>query len=159
VSAARRPSQLGHRPRSLQEKGRLYYGSEVAAPVFKRIAEQVLRSKGVMPDIPNYAPKYSATTAKKSKPAPKPSASELPEFKVLDASLGSPAYAPADALQLGEFLVPDFSGQSFRQALAEVGKLGLTPLFTGSGRVTAQNPPAGSRVGPGARVQLKLSQR
>jgi cell division protein FtsI (penicillin-binding protein 3) len=136
-----------------------YYGSEVAAPVFKRIAEQVLRSKGVMPDVPNYAPKYTATPGKKNKPEPKPLAAELPEFKVLDASLGSPANAPADALQLGEILVPDLSGQSLRQALAEVGKLGLTPLITGSGRVTVQNPPAGSRVGPGARIQLKLSQR
>jgi cell division protein FtsI (penicillin-binding protein 3) len=141
-----------------EPKGK-YYGAEVAAPVFKRIAEQVLRSKGVMPDIPDYAPKYTATPAKKKPAAPKAPAKEVPEFKVLEAALDSPADASEDTLQLGEILVPDFSGQSFRQALAEVGKLGLTHVITGSGRVIAQNPPAGSRVGPGARIQLKLSQR
>jgi cell division protein FtsI (penicillin-binding protein 3) len=135
-----------------------YYGAEVAAPVFKRIAERVLRSRGVMPDIPNYAPKYSATPARKKPAAPKTPASDGPEFKVLETALSAPANA-SDALQLGEILVPDFSGQSFRQALAEVGKLGLAHAITGSGRVIAQNPPAGSRVGPGARIQLKLSQR
>ena len=136
-----------------------YYGAEVAAPVFKRIAEQVLRSKGVMPDIPDYAPKYTATPAKKKPAAPKVPATGGPEFKVLEASMSAPDNASTDALQLGEIVVPDFSGQSFRQALAEVGKLGLTHVITGSGRVVAQNPPAGSRVGPGARIQLKLSQR
>lgn len=136
-----------------------YYGAEVAAPVFKRIAEQVLRSKGVMPDVPNYAPKYSAAPGKKSKAAPRTPSVEVPEFKVLDAALASPGNAPADALQPGEILVPDFSGQSFKQALTEVGKLGLAHTITGSGRVTAQKPAAGSRVGPGARIQLKLSLR
>ena len=137
----------------------LYYGAEVAAPVFKRIAEQVLRSRGVLPDIPDYAPKYTATPAKKSKAAPRTPSVDVPEFKVLDAALVSPANAPADVLQLGEILLPDFSGQSFKQALTEIGKLGLEPRIMGSGRVIAQNPPAGSRVGPGARVQLKLSSK
>lgn len=141
-----------------EPKGR-YYGGEVAAPVFKAIAEQVLRSRGVIPDIPNYAPKYTAAPAKKGKATPRIPSIDVPEFKVLDAALVSPANAPADALQLGEILVPDFSGQSFKQALTEIGKLGLEHTITGSGRVIAQNPPAGSRVGPGARVQLKLSQR
>jgi len=140
-----------------EPKGK-YYGAEVAAPVFKRIAEQVLRSRGVMTDIPDYAPKYTATPARKAKPtAPKTTA--VPEFKVLEASLTSPAGAATDALQLGEMLMPDFSGKSSRQALVEVGKLGLDYSITGSGRVVAQTPPAGSRVGPGARIQLKLSQR
>ena len=136
-----------------------YYGAQVAAPAFKHIADQILRSKGVVPDIPNYAPKYSVAPTKKSKPAPRTPLPEVPEFKVLDAALASPANMPADALQLGEIVVPDFSGQSLRQVLMEVGKLGLTNVSRGSGRVTAQTPPAGSRVGPGARIQLKLSQR
>jgi cell division protein FtsI (penicillin-binding protein 3) len=140
-----------------EPKGK-YYGAEVAAPVFKRIAEQVLRAKGVMTDIPDYAPKYTATPGKKSKPAAA-KVPALPEFKVLEASLTSPADAAVDELQPGEILMPDFSGQSFRQALAEAGRLGLSHNITGSGHVVAQNPAAGTRVGPRARIQLKLSQR
>jgi len=136
-----------------------HFGAQIAAPAFKHIAEQVLRSKAVVPDIPNYAPKYSATPEKKSKAAPRLPGVEVSEFKVLDAALASRGNASGDTLQLGEILVPDFSGESFRQALVEVGKLGLTPIITGSGRVIAQNPAAGSHVGPGARIQLKLSPR
>jgi cell division protein FtsI (penicillin-binding protein 3) len=140
-----------------EPKGK-YYGAEVAAPVFKRIAERVLGNKAVLPDVPDYAPQYSATSKKgKSKAEPRVPVAPLPEFKVLDAALISPAGA-GGGLQFGEILVPDFSGQSLRQALVEAGKLGVEPVMTGSGRVFAQYPPAGSRVTAGARVQLKLSQ-
>jgi cell division protein FtsI (penicillin-binding protein 3) len=140
-----------------EPKGK-YYGAEVAAPVFKRIAERVLGNKAVLPDVPDYAPQYSATPKKgKSKAEPRVPPAALPEFKVLDAALISPAGAGGE-LQFGEILVPDFSGQSLRQALVEAGKLGVEPVMTGSGRVFAQYPPAGSRVTAGARVQLKLSQ-
>jgi membrane peptidoglycan carboxypeptidase len=135
-----------------------YYGAQVAAPVFKRIAERVLENKAVAPDMPGYAPQYSVAPKKpKSKAEPRVPAAPLPEFKVLEAALTSPAGAGGE-LQFGEILVPDFSGQSMRQALVEAGKLGLEPVMTGSGRVFAQYPPSGSRVTSGARVQLRLSQ-
>jgi cell division protein FtsI (penicillin-binding protein 3) len=137
-----------------------HYGAQVAAPAFKRIAEQVLSTRSVVPDIPNYAPRYTAAP-NKSKPAPKPTPTpQVPEFKVLDAGLGLPAEGSNEPLGLGEIIVPDLAGQSKRQALIEVGKLGLEPVnWQGAGFVTAQHPPAGSRVLSGARIQLKFSQR
>ena len=131
-----------------------YYGAEVAAPVFKRIAEQVLRNKSVLPDVPRYAPHYTATPERtKEKPAPRP-ASRTEDYKVLDASMRSDSDKP---LGLGEIIVPDFSGQSFRQALDAAGKLGLVGTWSGTGRVVAQFPAPGARVRSGARVELKLS--
>jgi cell division protein FtsI (penicillin-binding protein 3) len=131
-----------------------YYGAEVAAPVFKRIAEQVLRNKSVLPDVPRYAPHYTATPERtKEKPTPRP-ASRTEDYKVLDASMRSDSDRP---LEVGEILVPDFSGQSFRQALDAIGKLGLVGKGSGTGRVVAQFPAPGARVRSGARVELKLS--
>ena len=35
-----------------------HHGGDVAAPVFKRIAEQTLRYMSLPPDVPSYAPQY-----------------------------------------------------------------------------------------------------
>ena len=107
------------------------------------------------------AAQVPAPLANKPAPAPKQQpVNEIPGFKVLDASTGSQAGASDEPLGFGEILVPDFTGQSKRQAVMEVGKLGLEPLnWQGSGNVTAQYPPPGSRVLSGTRIQLKFSQR
>ena len=133
-----------------------YYGGEIAAPVFKRIAEQVLRMKSVVPDVPLYAPHYTATPEPaKERTSPKPGP-KAPDFKVLEASLREGDKAPPE---FGEIVVPDFVGQSLRQAMNEAGKLGLVALSEGNGRVAGQVPPAGTQVRPGTRVRFKLSLR
>ena len=110
-----------------------YYGAEVAAPVFKRIAEQVLRIKSVLPDVPRYAPHYTATPERTTeKPTPIPGAT--PDYKVLDASMTSPPKGQP-SLEFGEILVPNYIGQSLRQAMDESRKLGLKPSADGSGQV------------------------
>ena len=45
-----------------------HHGGDVAAPVFKRIAEQVLRYMSVPPDVPMYAPQYKIQQQKPSQP-------------------------------------------------------------------------------------------
>jgi cell division protein FtsI (penicillin-binding protein 3) len=139
-----------------EPKGK-YYGAEVAAPVFKKIAEQILGAKAIAPDIPNYAPQYSAAPGKKktkSKASPLP-APDFQEFKVLDAAL-THSGAASNEFQVGDVVVPDFSRLSLRDAALEAGKAGLGTESAGSGRVVAQFPPPGSRVSPGARVRLRL---
>ena len=134
-----------------------YYGAEVAAPVFKRIAEQVLRIKSVLPDVPRYAPHYTATPERiKEKPTPIPGAT--PDAKVLDASMTSPPKGQT-SLEFGEILVPNYIGQSLRQVMDESRKLGLKPTAQGSGQVVVQNPPPGAAVRPGTRIQFLLSLR
>ena len=131
-----------------------YYGAEVAAPVFKRIAEQALRNKYVLPDVPRDAPHYTATPERtKEKPASRP-APKTEDYKVLEASMRTDSDKP---LGIGEIIVPDFSGQSLREARDTVGKSGLEGNYSGTGRVVSQLPAPGARVRSGARVQLKLS--
>src|SRR5262249_24370846 len=46
-----------------------HHGGEIAAPIFKKIADQVLHYKGIPPDIDGYAPRYISNPAKPQKPA------------------------------------------------------------------------------------------
>lgn len=144
----------------IDEPRGLYYGGEVAAPVFKRIAEQVLRLKSVAPDVPRYAPHYTSSPERSNeKPAPKNSP-PMPEVKVLDASLKLPAGdSDVAVLEFGEIVVPDFTGQSLRQVVSESSKLGLEAITTGSGQVVRQSPAPGAHVRPGAPIRLQLSPR
>jgi len=91
----------------------------------------------------------------KEKPAP-PSGTKKPDYNVLDATLRAPLGSQR-ALELGEILVPDYAGQSFRRAVDDSIKLGLEPISVGSGRVVAQSPPPGTPVRPGTEIRLTLS--
>jgi cell division protein FtsI (penicillin-binding protein 3) len=133
----------------------LYYGGEVAAPVFKRIAEQVLRLKSVVPDVPLYAPHYAITPNKaKNKPAPRPNKDP---FKGPDASLVSSKEGAG--FQDGPITVPDVIGQPLLKASDTIDRLGLVSASDGNGKVIWQEPAAGMHVRPGTRVQLRLSLR
>jgi cell division protein FtsI (penicillin-binding protein 3) len=133
-----------------------HFGGVIAAPVFKRIAEQALRAMSVVPDVPDYAPRYTVTPERsKQQPAP-PSGIKKSDFKVLDASLTSPQ-GGGPGFEPGEIVVPDYTGKSSRQAVDESGKLGLEPRSSGFGRVVGQYPPPGTPVRPGTRIRFTLS--
>src|SRR5262245_38455032 len=147
-----------------------YYGAEIAAPVFKNIAEQVLRSRSVAPDVPSYAPQYKYTLDKDKRRAPEkpPVLEPAPEF--VQASLSSAdtdrAYRTADAVydsapsaELGEISIPDFYGKSLREVTEECLKAGLRFQSVGSGVAVQQMPPPGSYVRAGARVRVRFSTR
>jgi len=140
----------------IDEPRGLYYGGEVAAPVFKRIAEQVLRMKAVVPDVPRYVPHYTVAPDKtKQKSSPR---RDTKDFKVWDTSLNSTQEDNA-GFELGEIAVPDFTGRPLLKALDESDRLGLVPVPDGSGQVISQHPPAGTHVRPGTRIQFQLSTR
>jgi cell division protein FtsI (penicillin-binding protein 3) len=122
-----------------------HYGGEVAAPAFKRIAEQALRAMSVVTDVPDYAPRYTVTPERKEKPTP-PAGTKKPEFNVFDVGF-----------EIGGIIVPDYIGWSSRKAVDESGKLGLEPFTSGSGRVIGQDPPPGAPVRPGTRIRFTLS--
>jgi cell division protein FtsI (penicillin-binding protein 3) len=126
----------------------LYYGGQVAAPVFKRIAEQVLRSKAVLPDEPDYAPTYKLT----------PKSTQRVSAPVVQASFVSND-APAGAWQLGDVIVPDFEGKSLRHVAEESIRLGLRFTSSGSGRVISQYPPTGAQVREGTRLHVVFAAR
>jgi cell division protein FtsI (penicillin-binding protein 3) len=134
----------------------LHHGSQVA-PVFKRIAEQVLRYLAIPPDVPSYAPQYALKTPEKPNPRPAPVEDRRPAYiPVSTAGLQTAGY---DAGALGEIIVPDFYGKSLRQVTEDSLKAGFRLQSIGSGAAIDQTPPAGTIIRPGASVQVRFSSR
>jgi cell division protein FtsI (penicillin-binding protein 3) len=134
-----------------------HYGGMVAAPVFKRIAEQLLRKMSVLPDVPDYAPRYTGPSERTKEKLNLPSATKKPDVKAFDASIKSAQSGQGGVGFQGGIIVPDFTGQSLRQAMDETGKLGFGQKFEGSGRVVWQDPLPGTAARPGTVVRFKLS--
>ena len=141
-----------------------YHGGEVAAPVFKKIAEQVLRYLAVLPDVPSSSrPQQQEVLSRVPGPGLRASARDgrIKEWKVLDVSLSEVSSPEADSrfdrYALVELPVPDFSGKPLRQVTEYCLRLGLRLRARGSGVAVEQIPAAGSIVRSGARVQIRFS--
>jgi len=128
-----------------------HHGGEVAAPIFKQIAEQILHYKGISTDIDGYAPpRYNPPPAKRqSTPASDAKPSGPGELKIINASF----------YQTGDIPVPDFRGKTDRQAFEESLLLGLETKFEGIGRIRQQYPAPGTLVSRGTVVEVRLSTR
>jgi cell division protein FtsI/penicillin-binding protein 2 len=132
-----------------------HHGGDVAAPVFKRVAEQVLRYMTVPPDVPSYAPQY---VVKQPKMDPKPK--REPELKPSTTGLTQlVAMQIGEDAELGDVTIPDFYGKSLRQVTEECLKAGLRLQSLGSGAAAEQLPPAGSTVRAGGTVKVRFSSR
>jgi len=107
--------------------------------------------RSVVPDVPLYAPHYTATPDKAKTRSPQRSTKD--GFKVLDTSL------TASSFEDGPITVPDLIGQPLLKATDAIDRLGLVSVSGGSGKVIAQYPPAGAHVRSGTHIQLTLSPR
>jgi cell division protein FtsI (penicillin-binding protein 3) len=158
------------------------YGADVAAPVFKSIAEQTLGYANVPQDNPAQQPQFIA-----SMPAGIPDqklgnfAGNLPKdsehlqvatspvqtasFSRIEPARVSTDHEPEAAgtpptvvLDNGPRVdVPDFSGLAARSVAQECQKLGLELSFLGSGLAVEQSVPAHTQVAPGTRLVVRLS--
>jgi membrane peptidoglycan carboxypeptidase len=133
-----------------------HHGGDVAAPVFKKIAEQILRLKIVAPDVPEYAPKYDPKPGiRDRKPQDRNGLAKQPDWKIVEAALAKTA--PTESGDEGQIVVPDFTGKTMRQASEESIKLGIKLISIGSGSATVQSPLAGARVPEGGVVKVKFA--
>jgi cell division protein FtsI (penicillin-binding protein 3) len=119
------------------------YGGDVAAPIFKKIAEAALARNGVPPTINPTPPIFtnsSATTL---------------------ASLNSVTPPPMPTLTMlgGQPVMPDLRGLSARDATRVLAALGMTTRLNGDGFVVAQSPDPGATVGAGQLGLLDLRRR
>jgi cell division protein FtsI (penicillin-binding protein 3) len=150
-------------------------GGSVAAPVFKRIAEQVLPYLNVAQDVP-LSPKMMLANYRgnaggnNSSDAP----DDLAPVDFQDAAKTevtapaaaktekavNPAKAPEVTVvldQSGEITVPDFRGKTMREVTEGCLRLGLEPVLVGSSLATQQSPAAGEKLRRGAKVTVEFA--
>jgi cell division protein FtsI/penicillin-binding protein 2 len=127
------------------EKGK--YGGAVAAPIFKEIAEKIVKS--------NEKFFQSNQSIKQEKPELINSYSSInPESKITPVSNHTTKKIDNN-YALKNNLMPDLSNYSLRDALLFLSKLGLKYTVSGSGTVVAQSVPPGGRIQKG--ITCKIS--
>jgi cell division protein FtsI (penicillin-binding protein 3) len=147
-------------------RGWYQYGSNVAAPVFKEIADNIYAR-----DINLHEP-MSMKKFVEDDILPVIKAGNQPELTLLCNALGVSNHALTDEewvrtarsgtgvnwkknLQ-GKDIVPDVSGMTFRDAIYLLEKSGLKVSYEGKGRVVNQSLTAGARISKGERIFIRL---
>ena len=145
-------------------------GGQVAAPVFKRIAEQVLPYLDVPRDVPleprliqvAYNDRNASNLAALSDFTPTDFTAQ-PDLPPAESSGTNARSAknqvPAVTVAVdegGDIAIPDFSGKTMREVTETCLKLGLDPFLVGSGLATNQVPAAGTKLRPGAKLTVQF---
>ena len=120
-------------------------GGEVAAPIFRAVAEATLRRLGVPPTAPD---PHGLLAGPNAPAGPTPVSLPVIEHEpILDV-------APALAIAPGT--LPDVRGLSAREATRVLHRAGVEPRLSGSGVVQRQWPQAGTVIRPGQSCDLVL---
>jgi cell division protein FtsI (penicillin-binding protein 3) len=138
-----------------------YHGGDVAAPVFREIAEQILPELSVSPDIDTKP--ATPAIAQAARPSPQQVIEDQKQSEAREATLPKIA-ARSFSGQTKEVvfavasrraaLMPDLRGQSVRDALRTCQQLGLHLEARGEGRALRQTPEPGAEVDPGRVVRV-----
>ncbi|HXM95874.1 MAG TPA: penicillin-binding transpeptidase domain-containing protein [Candidatus Dormibacteraeota bacterium] len=147
----------------------LHEGGMVAAPVFKRIAEQVLPYLEVPRDVP-LSPRLVQASYRSQNHVD--DAATLEDFTPMDFSAqleerpkepqGEQSIASKELGVMvtvdegGDISVPDFSGKTMREVTEMCLRLGLEPVLVGSSLATQQAPAPGGKVKRGARITVQF---
>ena len=155
---------------SLDSPVGLHEGGIVAAPVFKRIAEQVLPHLDVPRDVP-VGPRLVQAAYKNREVS---DSATLEDFTPTDfseqpdqppaksaATNSREGNSPAPAVTVavdegGDIQVPNLSGKTMREVTTICLRLGLEPVLVGSSLATNQTPAAGARVRRGAKITVQF---
>jgi cell division protein FtsI/penicillin-binding protein 2 len=149
----------------IDEPAGAYHGGDVAAPVFREIAEQILPDLGVAPDTEMKLNNPIASALKDSEAAEKvraelqreaeERAATLPQVATANAREGADEVIYAPATQRG-VLMPDLRGKSVRDVARVCAQLGLQMEARGEGRALRQSPAAGAEVEAGHTVRIEF---
>jgi cell division protein FtsI (penicillin-binding protein 3) len=144
----------------IDEPGGAYHGGDVAAPVFSEVAEQILPSLGVMPDIETKSvpdliaqldPEHAERLREEQAQTAQQRKATLPTVDNNGGRDGEVVYAVATKKAV---LMPDLRGRSVRDVARTCAQLGLQVEARGEGRVLKQNPSAGTEVSTGQLVYV-----
>ena len=146
----------------MDEPAGLYHGGDVAAPVFREIAEQILPGMGVMPDVETKSvPALIAQADSSPEAAAKARVEQARNDQERRATMPT---VDSNGVRGGEIvyassankaiLMPDLRGRSVRDVARACAQLGLQIEARGEGRLLRQSPSAGSEVNTGQVVYL-----
>src|SRR5215204_1152314 len=146
----------------IDEPSGAYHGGDVAAPVFREVAEQILPHLGVMPAIEtssvpelvaqvNEDPERAAKIRDEQVQSEQQRKATLPTVDSNGGRGGEVVYAVATK---NAMLMPDLRGRSVRDVARTCSQLGLQVEARGEGRVLKQNPSAGMEVNTGQLVYV-----
>jgi cell division protein FtsI/penicillin-binding protein 2 len=145
----------------IDEPAGAYHGGDVAAPVFREIAEQILPNLGVMPDIETKtSPELIAenqneeTVLKMREKQARSEQERRATFPTVDSNEGRGGEVVYAVAANKAMLMPDLYGRSVRDVARTCAQLGLQIEARGEGRVTRQNPAPGREVGTGQVVYV-----
>jgi cell division protein FtsI/penicillin-binding protein 2 len=153
-----------------------HLGGNLAGPVFKRIAEQVLAYLDVAHDVPvnsdsEFAKKNQHSTGpdnsaeqESNRAKDRKTQQEQATFQnvvsksaVGGANSGATSSAPTIAFSEEDSVdVPDLTGQTVRSVTEACSRLGLIPDLIGSGVAVEQSPDPGTRVQRGSGVTVRF---
>ncbi|HEV8168293.1 MAG TPA: penicillin-binding transpeptidase domain-containing protein, partial [Pyrinomonadaceae bacterium] len=146
----------------IDEPAGAYHGGDVAAPVFREVAEQVLPTLGVMPDIettstPDLIAQTSTDPERAAKVQEEQAQSEeqrkatMPTVDSNGGRGGEVVYANSTRKAI---LMPDLRGRSVRDVARTCAQLGLQVEARGEGKVFKQSPSAGTEVSTGQLIYV-----
>jgi cell division protein FtsI (penicillin-binding protein 3) len=146
-------------------------GGEVAAPVFQRIAQQVLAYLDVPRDVPVAAQTLRASRAKaahekddnltdvsdfEAVQTPAAAVAETPD-PVLSHAAPAVAAPTVEIAEGGGIPAPQLLGKTVRDVTEECLKMGLVPVLVGTGTATEQSPEPGATIRRGNRITVQFS--
>ncbi len=145
-------------------------GASVAAPVFKRIAEQLLPYLDVPRDVP-LSPQLVQAAYRTKSYSDDSSLDDLPPIdfsahpeeseeatkpEVTKTGLARSPEVLMAADEGGDIVVPDFSGKTMREVIDGCVRLGLDPVLVGSRVALEQTPAAGAKVRRGTKITVQF---
>ena len=143
-------------------------GGQVAAPVFKRIAEQVLPYLDVPRDVP-LSPRLVQAAYKRGSAV---NDGDLEDFSPVDFTAQPDPAAPENNPKApspqspvtvaldegGDIAVPDFRGKTMRDVTEACLRLRLEPVLVGSGLAMEQAPAGGATLRRGAKITVRFAE-
>ncbi len=146
-------------------------GGSVAAPVFKRIAQQALAYLEVPRDVPVAAETLRASRAQAARekdntladvsdfdPVQTPIAAAADEPDSAIPQSAPSTAAPTEELAEGDGIpAPQLLGKTVRDVTEECLKMGLTPVLVGTGIATEQSPEPGATIRRGSRITVQFA--
>ena len=143
-------------------------GGQIAAPVFKRVAQQVLAYLNVPHDIPISADTLRASRQKWNDR----NLADVSDFDPVQADASTapedsvPAANPQDngsaapTVELAEgngIPVPQLQGRTVREVIEQCMKFGFTPILAGTGIAIEQSPEPGTMIRRGSHIRVRFA--